>query len=140
VTTVDVLPDIVLMARTWLAGYSAIDDLVDERIATRSHGVLPEIVLQRIGGRPVERRRLDVGRLQVDSFAATEQLASLIARTARAALLEMEGQFVLDEDDDRLGFVTAVNDDLALSWAPDTIRTPPTPRFIFGVAVYAHAA
>lgn len=138
-TTVDVLPDIVLMARTWLATSPA-GALVDGRVRTRSHGGGSEIVVQRIGGVPAERRRLDTGRLQVSAFADTEAEASLIARTARADLLEMEGQFVVDDEDKRLGFVTAVNDDLALSWAPDTVRTPPTPRFIFGVAVYAHAA
>jgi len=34
--------------------------------------------------------------------------------------------------------VTGVDDTLGVTWQPDTIRTPPTPRFILGVVVHAH--
>lgn len=132
---VDVLPDVPKLARAWLLTQTALTSLVGTRISTRSPAtiVYPHVTLQRIGGIPSVLQRLDSARLQVDCWADTEGTASIVARTCRAALHAMEGYTTAT------AVCTGVEDDLGLSWLPDTTRTPPTPRFLFGVLVYAHA-
>lgn len=133
--TVDVLPDVPKLARAWMLSQSAMTSLVGQRVTTRSPStpIFPYVTLQRVGGTAAIRERLDAARIQVDAWGNTEGEASSVARTARAVLQRMEG-YTTD-----LAVCTYVVDDLGLSWLPDTERTPPTPRFVFGVIVYAHA-
>lgn len=130
-TTVDLLPDVPKLARAWLLAQTDLTSLVGTRITTRSKGEFPEVVLQRIGGIPSIRRRLDSARIQVDCYGNTEGEASRTARVARTALHLMEG-YASD-----LAVCTGVEDDLGLAWIPDTTREPPTPRFLFGVVIHA---
>lgn len=134
-TLVDVLPDIPKLARAWLMTQTDLTSLVGQRISTRSPATIayPYVTLQRIGGVPSVCQRVDVARIQADCWAETEGTASRVARVARACLHLMEGYTTSD------AAVTAVEDDLGLLWLPDTERTPPTPRFTFGVAISAHA-
>lgn len=134
-TLVDVLPDAPELAITWLRTQADLTALVAQRISTRSGSSItyPYLTLQRIGGIPVVRQRLDVARIQVSAWAGDEDMASRVARTARAALHRMEGYTTAD------AVCTAVEDDLGLAWQPDTSRTPPTARWIFGVSLYLHA-
>ena len=135
-TLVDVLPDVPKLTRAWLLTQTDLTSLVGQRVTTRSPGppiVYPYVTLQRIGGIPSIRQRLDTARIQVDCWAETEGTASRVARVARACLHLMEGYTTAE------AVVTAVEDDLGLSWLPDTTRKPETPRFIFGVAISAHA-
>lgn len=134
-TLIDVLPDVPKLTRDWLLTQSALTSLVGTRISTRSPStvVYPYVTLQRIGGVPPIRQRLDSARIQVDCWADTEGSASRVARVARAALHLMEGYTTAD------AACVGVDDDLGLSWLPDTTRTPPTPRFLFGVVIRAHA-
>lgn len=139
-TLVDVFPAVEVLVRHWLANHADLGPLAAGGVHTQSphHPTFPYVTVQRIGGLPVERHRLDRARLEVQAWAADEDTASYVARVARAAVHEIEGQIV-EADDDNAGFVTAVDDDLGLTWLPDTDRTPPTPRYGFGVAVTAHA-
>lgn len=143
-TTVDVLPDAERIARQWLAGHALMSALVDGRVSTDSpaNPTYPYLTVARIGGIPAVRFRLDTARVQVAGWGANRSSASRVARTARSVLHELEGEVVAYAEDGEAvrAVVTAVTDDLGLGWQPDTIRTPPTPRFIFGVAIYAHAA
>lgn len=134
-TTVDVLPDVPKLARAWLLTQTALTSLIGTRVSTRSPGniVYPYVTLQRIGGLPAESHRLDAARIQVDCWAETEGTASRVARVSRAALHAMEGYTTAE------AVCTGVDDDLGLSWLPDTQRTPPTPRFLFGVVIFAHS-
>lgn len=134
-TAVDVLPDVPKLTRAWLLTQTALTSLVSTRISTRSPStiVYPYVTLQRIGGIPTVSQRLDSARLQVDCWADTEGTASRVARVCRAALHAMEGYTTAD------AAVVGIEDDLGLSWLPDTTRTPPTPRFVFGVVIHAHA-
>lgn len=134
-TVVDVLPDIPKLTREWLLTQTELTSLVGTRVSTRSPSnvVYPYVTLQRIGGIPAERHRLDSARLQIDCWGNTEGSASRVARVCRAALYAMEGYTTED------AAVLGVEDDLGLLWLPDTTRTPPTPRFIFGVVIHAHA-
>ena len=132
---VDVLPNVPKLAVDWLLTQVTLTSLVGQRVSTRSPAsvVYPYVTLQRIGGIPAVPQRLDSARLQVDCWADTEGSASRVARVCRAALHAMEGYTTAD------AIVTGIEDDLGLSWLPDTTRTPPTPRFIFGCVATAHA-
>lgn len=134
-TAVDVLPDVPKLARGWLLTQVELTSLVGQRVSTRSPGtiVYPYVTLQRIGGLPTISYRLDSARIQVDCWAETEGTASRVARVARAALHRMEGYTTGEAT------VTGVEDDLGMTWLPDTVRHPPTPRFLFGVVIHAHS-
>jgi hypothetical protein len=139
--TADVLPDAIKFIRGYLITKPALTSLVGQRISTRSAAtiVYPYLTLQRIGGIPAVPQRLDSARIQVEAWDDTEGGASLVARTARALLHDMEGHSTEE------AVCTGVDDDLGLSWVPDTsrtgdaVRTPPTPRWLFGVTVHLHA-
>ena len=134
-TSVDVLPDVAKFARGYLLAQPELTSLVGQRVSTRSLAtvVYPYVTLQRIGGVPSVRRRLDSARIQVDCWADTDGTASRVARVTRALLHRMEGYA------DALAVCTAVDDDLGIQWLPDVARTPPTPRFLFGVVIHAHS-
>lgn len=138
--TLDPMPDAELVARDWLAGRPALAAIVGV------HGVTlelpptptwPRITLARIGGLPAVRRRLDTARIQVNAWGDPDAVdgrrdAHELARLARVELLSMEGYSHTE------GYVTGVEDDLGLTWAPDTTRDPVIPRYVFGVALYLH--
>lgn len=130
-TTVDLLPDVPKLARAWLLDQNEVTSLVGTRVSTRTKGVFPEVVLQRIGGIPSIRQRLDSARIQVDCYGNTEGEASRVARVTRTALHLMAG-YVTDD-----AVCTGVDDDLGLAWLPDTTRKPETARFLFGVVIHA---
>ncbi len=134
-TEVDVLPNVPKLAVDWLLAQTALTSLVGTRIRTRlpSDPGANHVVIQRIGGIPAVSQRLDSARLQVGCWAETEGTASRVARVARASLHAMRG-FTTDD-----AVVAGVEDDLGLSWLPDTTREPATPRFVFGVVVHAHS-
>lgn len=137
-STVDVLPDVVAITRIWLLSRPALTDLVGIRISTRTAAApaYPYLTLQRIGGIPAVRRRLDTARIQIDAWGSDEASASLVARTARAELHRMEGYRHRD------GVITAVDDVLGVAWAPFTPSgaqgSTPKPRFTFDVEISAH--
>lgn len=131
-TTVDVLPDVPRLTRAYLLEQTELTSLVGQRVSTRTKGVFPEVVLQRIGGIPSVRQRLDSARTQVDCYGNTEGEASRVARVTRALLHRMP-RYVSE-----VAVCTGVDDDLGLAWLPDTARTPEAARFIFGVVIHAH--
>ncbi len=130
-----VLPDPELVVATWLADHDDVTDIVGDRISTQLRADWPCITFRRVGGVPVERHRLDEARIEVQCWGdPTESQAdvSLLARTARAALHDLEGERVAG------AFITGVTDDLPLTWLPDDSRDPTIPRYVFGVAIYLH--
>lgn len=141
-SAVDVLPAVEVLARWWLVNHVAVGPLAPGGVHTQLPADFDSadatVTVQRVGGLPAERHRLDRARLEVQAWAADEDTASLVARTARAALMEMEGETV-EADQDNAGFVSAVDDDLGLAFLPDSTRTPPTPRWTFGVEITARA-
>lgn len=109
--------------------------------------VFPLVVVRRLGGTPVIEQYLDVGRIQVDAWA--EKLTGepgsgfslLGGGKAEAHDLALDAQLAchgmrLSVFDGAV--VTAVEDELGLSWIPD----PKTerPRYSFTVAVFVHPA
>lgn len=128
---VDLLPDVQRMTREYLLHQTELTSLVGQRVFTTSKGVFPEVKLQRIGGLPSIRQRLDSARIQVDCYGNTEGEASRTARIARMLLHRMAGY------KSTLGVCTGVDDDLGIQWLPDTSREQASPRFIFGVVIHA---
>lgn len=92
----------------------------------------PLTVVRRIGGLPTVAEWLDMGRIQVDVYGNNKSEARAAAEAARRALHAAEGTIFPVQ----AGVVTAVRDDLGLTFLPD----PDTgrDRYVFGVAITAH--
>ncbi len=139
-TGVIVLPDAVAVIRDYLLAVREVFDLVEDRIATRSpaNPVYPYITLQRIGGpQPATGTEwIDKARFQVDAWGAQddEAGASLVIRTVLAALKALRHA----EYQHPTAIVSEVDQDLGVTWLPDTSREPAQPRFTFGVIVTLH--
>jgi hypothetical protein len=93
--------------------------------------VYPLAVVQRIGGVPAERHRLDTARIQVDVYGTSQSEAFSIAQEARAAIHGMEATGFTDPVD---AWVSAVRDDLGVTRLPDPLSG--RDRYTFGVAIY----
>jgi hypothetical protein len=91
----------------------------------------PNLVVSRIGGVPAVRWALDVASLQIDVWGTSKAQARDAAAAALAVLYQMPGQAGADEH----AYVTDVDVTLGLTWQPDSVINPPTPRYLFGIAV-----
>ncbi len=91
---------------------------------------IPFVRVQRIGGLPVERHRLDRARLQVSAWGRDQGKAYDLAAATRVACLDLEGTQTGG------AVITAVDDALGLTYAldPETGRD----RYVFAVDVYLH--
>ena len=132
----EVLPDAEALVYSWLIAQPEVTALCGTRVSRSipTTPTYPFVTFRRTGGVPVERRWLDEARVEVQCWGdpSDEVEVSLLARTVRAALHDMEGE-VIDG-----AVVTGVDDDLALTWLPDDSRDPTIPRYVFGVAIYLH--
>lgn len=127
------LPDVERTAVTWLRTRTDVTALLGQRIATEvpANPTFPLVRLTRVGGVAPVLDHLDAGRLQVDVWGDTKQQARDAAATVLSALItDLPGTTV-----DGV-VVTGVVQDLGFTWQPD----PDTdrPRYLFGVAVFAH--
>ena len=126
------LVDAELLTVNYLRSVADVTALVATRVYTAlpPTPAFPLLRIIRIGGTPVVRQHLDIARIQVDSWATSKASAWRVATTAQAALHAMP------DVTHPLGVVTAVEDDMGLTWSPD----PETDqsRYVFGVALYLH--
>jgi hypothetical protein len=106
------------------------------RIGTRipaspdfSKGVL---TVQRIGGVPTQRRRLDHPCIQVDVWHDVKKDAHNIAQLARVALFKGEGKVYTKPP----AFVTGVEDAQGVQWLFDSINLKP--RYTFRIYLSVH--
>jgi len=131
-----VLPDAVKATIDWLASDSALVELVAGRISTSSPAAptYPYLTVQRIGGVPIRSSSIDRASIQISAWGSDEDEASLVARTALAALVRMKNYRTA------AAVAAVIGIELGLGWVPDTVRNPPAPRFIFSVAVLVHPA
>ncbi len=94
----------------------------------------PLATVKRLGGTPTERHRIDSARIQIDVFSDIGDKATARdeADAARIAAHELEGTTSSSLN----AAITAVDDELGLTWLPD----PDTgrPRYVFAVTVTAH--
>ena len=95
----------------------------------------PLIVVERIGGIPAVRQRLDRARVQLSVWGNTKSEARLLAMQARAVLFAAEGTTVTISTGNAV--ITGVDDDLGLFWQPDSATD--RDRYIFGVEIFLHA-
>ena len=95
----------------------------------------PLIVVERVGGIPAVRQRLDRARVQISTWGNSKSETRLIAMQARAALLTAEGTTVVISTGNAV--ITGVDDDLGLFWSPDSATD--RDRHIFGVEIFLHA-
>lgn len=125
------LPDAELLAVNALRTDADLIALVAGRVYTAvpAEPTFPLVRVTRIGGVPVISQHLDVARLQVDVWGATKYQARTVAAAAQAVLHTIAGIHAE-------GVVTAVEDDLGLSWQPD--QETDQPRYVFGVAMFVH--
>lgn len=129
--TLRVLPDVEMAALRWLKAQAELTALVGQRIYAKlpKAPTFPAVRLMRVGGTPVIAQHLDVARLQVEAFAPAKYDAWRVAATAQAAIHLLPGIHFE-------GVVTAVEDAVGLTWAPD--NQTDRPRYLFDVLVYAH--
>ena len=93
--------------------------------------VFPLCVVQRLGGLPPEKRKLDAARIQVDTWGDSKEDAYDTAEAARLAVFNSEGQIYQEYS----AMVTSVLPESALIWAPDPELG--RPRYHFTVMAYA---
>jgi hypothetical protein len=90
------------------------------------------ITVQRVGGVPVERHRLDRANIQIDVWHDSKSSAHDIAQLARAILHRGEGSvYSLPSC-----YLTAVDDSLGLHSLPDPINLKQ--RYVCGVYLTLH--
>lgn len=125
------LPDAELLVVNRLRATAEVTALVGTRVYTQipATPTYPLIRVTRIGGVPAIRQHLDVARIQIDAWGATQYQARTVAATAQAAIHAATGTHAT-------GVVSNVEDDLGLTWSPD----PDTdqPRYVFAVAISIH--
>lgn len=136
--TVEAFPDAEAVVVAWLADHAAVAAIVGDRIATEldADPTFPCLRVTRTGGLPAVPRRLDSASIYVEAFGAPDEGSagsSLLARTTRAALRDVEGQTVDG------AVVTAVDDETGLLNLPDDTRDPTIPRHAFTVSVCLHS-
>lgn len=139
--TLRLLPDAELIAVDILRASSDLDSLVNNRVYTAipSEATYPLVRVIRIGGLPTIRQHLDVARLQVEAWAGIlddPAVATTAKGTARQVAVVAQAALHAAIGTHDAGVVTAVEDDLGLSWQPD----PDTDRarYLFGVSLHTH--
>jgi hypothetical protein len=125
------LPDAELLVVNRLRAAADITAIVGTRVYTEipATPTFPLLRINRVGGIPEIRQHLDVARIQIDAWATSKFQARRLAATAQAALHSLVGAHAE-------GVVTAVEDDLGLTWSPDDATG--TARYVFGCALWLH--
>ena len=134
--TLSILPDTERLVRSYLAQVTDITALVGTNISTEQPGTLPAawITFTRLASPSYDKlpEAMDVARFQFDAWATDKATASTIARTLRAALRASTNYTLATVG--TLGGCSIVTD---IAWQPDDSRTPPIPRYVLTVDVYA---
>lgn len=91
--------------------------------------IWPVLTIARVGGTPTVAVRLDNATIDVSVWGATKTQASIVMRTACAAMLDMAGHVAAS------AVVTGVFYVLGPRWLPDDGRTPTIPRYLASFAV-----
>jgi hypothetical protein len=138
-TTPTLLPDPLKLCRDYLASSATVTAIVGTRIRVNATDpTWPSLRLTALSSTETTRRRIDRVLLQIDCWCAPgdasvtgsgDAAAQLLARTVRAALVESPNYV-------GTGAVIAGISGVAMHPAPDTTRTPPTPRWVVTFALY----
>lgn len=134
--SLNILPDTERLVRAYLVQVPELTALVGTNISTEQPGNTPAawVTFTRLGGPSLASlpEAMDIARFQFDAWASDKATASTIARTLRAALRASTNYTLATVG--TLGGCSIVTD---VAWMPDTSRTPPTPRYVLTVDVYA---
>lgn len=119
-------PDAELVTINWLRskGFHA-------AASVPSQPTRPNLVVTRTGGLPAVKWAVDSAALQIDVWGSTKQQARDTAAAALSALYAMPGAAGEAEG----AFVSDVDVTLGLTWMPDGVQQPATPRYLFTVTV-----
>lgn len=134
--TLHLLPDTERLVRSYLAQITELTTLVGTNVSTEQPATTPSawVTFTRLASpayTPLPEA-MDIARFQFDAWATDKGTANQIARTLRAAL-RASSNYILPTVG-TLGGCTIVTD---IAWMPDSSRTPPTPRYVLTVDVYA---
>jgi len=94
----------------------------------------PMLLIQRAGGITVDGHGLDEPAIQVDvvGAAGTKAAVKKIANTARGAILAIASDIVAE------AVLVSATEEVGPSWLPDTVPTPPLPRYTARYRVLLH--
>lgn len=134
-TTFEIFPNAEMIVEKLLIAqtYPGLTPHVGTKVPDDANYEQGVITVQRIGGIPTERHRLDHPHIQVDCWADKKTSALVLAQYGRAAIFAAEGQVVTSPD----GFISGVDDSLGIAWMFDSISL--RPRYVFGVYLTTHA-
>jgi len=117
-----------LRLRTELMALIAADHIVTEIPTSPTY---PYVVVQEGGGTGIWPA-IDEPALQVDTVGGSKAACSLIARTVRACIWAIANDIV------PAGVLSSGHEEMAPAYIPDTVPTPPLPRFTARYSVLLH--
>lgn len=92
----------------------------------------PWLLVQRIAGQAPDVPGLDAPVVQVDALGGTRAACKQVMLTGRAAIL------AIANDATPGGVLIAAEEEIGPSWLPDTINSPPTPRYVARYRLLTH--
>jgi hypothetical protein len=117
-----------LRLRTELMALIASDHIVTEIPTSPTY---PYVLVQLAGGSGIWPA-IDNPTMQVDAVGGTKAACSLIARTVRACVWSIANDVV------PAGVLSSGHEEMAPAYIPDTVPTPPLPRFTARYSVLLH--
>lgn len=130
-----VLPDDELAVLQYL---KAVPELLALLPATQIRTELPNkptypmVLITRGGGPAHDRGSIDEPALQVDVVGGDKRTCKRITQTVRAAILAIANDTVAE------GVLVSASEEVGPAWLPDTIPTPPIPRYTARYRVLLH--
>ena len=91
----------------------------------------PYVIVQWGGGNGIWPA-LDEPSMQIDVLGGTEVSCGTLMRTVRAAMWAIANDVV------SAGTLVSMTSEVAPAWLPDTVATPPTPRFMAQYHILSH--
>lgn len=131
--TVRLLPNVESLVVAVLKADDDLDALVGERIGTELYaGSAAAVQVHLITGDEIVRDHLDGAHVQIDGWGGSKLDAINVIRTARAVLLAYSGVV------SGIGVMSGAETITTPQWLPDEAFTPPRPRYVCDMRVYAH--
>jgi len=148
--TVYVMPDTLEVVQGYLLSVAEVTALVGTRVRVNTTDTTwPSVRISALTSVEAVPRRLDRSLIQVDCWAAPpdstaltlgDETAQLVARTVKAALVDIAGYVHPEQRPDQPWMVpTAVVtgcDTPAIRYQPDDSREPVIPRWVVSAAIY----
>lgn len=129
--TLLVLPDIEAAVIRYMVSRSEVSAIFGAHVGSQLASARPAAIVERWGGVPLhpDPFKFDQGSIQISAYAVTKATARLGAETMRAVLAEW--RYVQSDPAVCISGVTFG----PLHWMPDTISSPPEPRYLFDTTI-----